>query len=654
VVWSVGIANNLVAWGNVFDVTGNFRIKQSSLRKSFHLATDTVHPLTNESGIKRIDNEGLSHGRGGDFNDEDGVLYIQTTGAKIVKTSVDGYGVKCYGWYKEYVVAGSAHGNLHIYDKYGNTVAQLVGHTGTVWSLALDGDRLVSGADDQTMMVWNLRGLESKELVSSSFFNKDWQDFVEKHYPQIDLSKQNDIAKLHQFLLRDYGEKEANKLFVAVKKISPVVSIFVATDNEWVIWNPDGYYTASPKGDRYVGWHLNRGEEKEAFFYPVGKFKARYYNPELIDFLLQGFSKEEAFVKLNKQEPIASIADSLPPYLTFAQYPEIDTQDAAVQLRVRVVSRSDIIGYKYLFNGRPLEDTRGLKPKKEGDAVVLFASLPPMSGKLQVIAQNRFGFSDPVEFQVNYLGSAKDFYKPNLYLLSIGVAQYDDAEIRLGFSAKDAEDFSAVWKKQEGKLYKEVATKTLTDKEATKDNILDALEWLQKQTIAKDVAVVFLAGHGVNDENGNFYFLPVDYNDARLKRTGVPFSEFTMALSSIAGKVLLFADTCHSGNIMGKRRAVDTNGLVSELNDAQNGVVVFTSSTGKQYSLEHKDWNNGAFTKALIEGLGGKADLLGHGKITVDSLSFYVSERVKELTKGKQTPTGSKPNTIPDFPISVR
>jgi hypothetical protein len=78
------------------------------------------------------------------------------------------------------------------------------------------------------------------------------------------------------------------------------------------------------------------------------------------------------------------------------------------------------------------------------------------------------------------------------------------------------------------------------------------------------------------------------------------------------------------------------------------------SSTGKQYSLEDKKWGNGAFTKAVVEGLEGKADFMKSGKITIDSLSFYVSERVKELTGGKQTPVGSKPNTIADFPIGVK
>ena len=42
------------------------------------------------------------------------------------------------------------------------------------------------------------------------------------------------------------------------------------------------------------------------------------------------------------------------------------------------------------------------------------------------------------------------------------------------------------------------------------------------------------------------------------------------------------------------------------------------------------------------------------GRITINMLGLYISERVKELTGGKQTPTTTKPQTIPDFPIAVR
>jgi uncharacterized caspase-like protein len=83
-------------------------------------------------------------------------------------------------------------------------------------------------------------------------------------------------------------------------------------------------------------------------------------------------------------------------------------------------------------------------------------------------------------------------------------------------------------------------------------------------------------------------------------------------------------------------------------------VVVFAASTGKQSSLEDPAWGNGAFTKALVEGVAGQADYTGKGRITINMLDLYISERVKELTKGKQTPTTTKPQTIPDFPVAVR
>ena len=62
---------------------------------------------------------------------------------------------------------------------------------------------------------------------------------------------------------------------------------------------------------------------------------------------------------------------------------------------------------------------------------------------------------------------------------------------------------------------------------------------------------------------------------------------------------------------------------------------------------------NGAFTKALVEGLSGKADYQANGVITVNELDLYLAERVKELTGGWQTPTTAKPQTVPDFPITL-
>jgi len=206
-------------------------------------------------------------------------------------------------------------------------------------------------------------------------------------------------------------------------------------------------------------------------------------------------------------------------------------------------------------------------------------------------------------------------------------------------------------------MYRGVEIKVLTDAEATKGNILDGLEWLQRQTTSKDVAVLFFAGHGLNDPSGIFYFLPADADLERLKRTGLAQTDIVSTVATIAGKVLVFMDACHSGNLMGKvkrRAAVETTAVINELASAENGAVVFSSATGRQYALENTEWGNGAFTKGLVEGLAGKADYRGTGRITVNMLDLYISERVKDLTKGEQTPTTVKPPNVPDFPVAMK
>ena len=168
--------------------------------------------------------------------------------------------------------------------------------------------------------------------------------------------------------------------------------------------------------------------------------------------------------------------------------------------------------------------------------------------------------------------------------------------------------------------------------------------------------MLFFAGHGINDSTGGFYFLPVDADLESLKRTGVSQFDITSTVAGIAGKVLVFMDACHSGNLMGKlkRRGVtEVSAVINELASAENGAVVFSSATGRQYALENTEWGNGAFTLGVVEGIRGKADYSSTGRITLNMLDLYISERVKELTQGRQTPTTVKPPNVPDFPVAV-
>jgi uncharacterized caspase-like protein len=197
---------------------------------------------------------------------------------------------------------------------------------------------------------------------------------------------------------------------------------------------------------------------------------------------------------------------------------------------------------------------------------------------------------------------------------------------------------------------------------------------------SRDVGIVFLAGHGVTDARLAYWYLPADASPDRLRATAVSQDDIRAALQALAGKALLFLDTCHAGRagsgISGgpfdanaaptgvkvasadpalvARGTVDVNSVASELAAAENGIVVFASSTGRELSFERQEWGHGAFTLALVEGIAqGKADLLHAGTVTLAELDAYLADRVKTLTDGHQHPVMTRPGTVPDFPIAV-
>jgi len=444
-----------------------------------------------------------------------------------------------------------------------------------------------------------------------------------------------------------------------------ILALFPHKDRKrWVLWTPSGNYDASPGGEDLIGWHVNNGREKEASFFAASRFRSTFYRPDVIDRVVATLDEGEAVRLANaesgrKEVAAASVRDKLPPVVTILS-PQDGTEvsGSPVSVRYSATSQEPVTSVRVLVDGRPVNVEGAAKTvQASGDLAV---PIPAKECDVSVIAENRFAVSEPATLRLRWKGPvAKEEFeiKPKLYVLSVGISKYQDPDLRLGLAAKDAQDFGSAWKTYAGPMYRGVEIKVLTDAEATKGNILDGLEWLQRQTTSKDVAVLFFAGHGINDPSGIFYFLPADADLERLKRTGLAQTDIVSTVATIAGKVLVFMDACHSGNLMGKvkrRAAVETTAVINELASAENGAVVFSSASGRQYALENTEWGNGAFTKGLVEGLMGKADYRGTGRITVNMLDLYISERVKELTKGEQTPTTVKPPNVPDFPVAMK
>jgi WD40 repeat protein len=442
-----------------------------------------------------------------------------------------------------------------------------------------------------------------------------------------------------------------------------------AIDKRYVAWTPKGYYAASPGADDLIGWHLNRDWTHAPDFYPASRFRDLFNRPDIVKRVLNDLDEETAIAEANrlagsKQAP--EIVKKLPPVITILS-PAEGSPFAGDGLTIRYTVRSPsgliVSEVNALVDGRPLagataKDFARIKAPDGDEKTLTLTGLPARDLTLSLVARADELESTPASIRLKFQGApapsvaADRTPAVSLYALVVGVAKFKDPKINpLGWAAKDARDFAASLKRQSG-LYRKVEVKLLTDEEADNGAILDGLTWLKRQVGQGDAGVVFLSGHGVTDPGGEYYYVP--YN-AKLENvagvplptrgSSVPDSEISRTLKQLAGNALFFFDTCHSGQAAGItfRGALDYNKLINEIAGSANAIVL-ASSTGAEVSQERDEWEQGAFTKALLEGLSGAADVLPKdGIITIDELNLYVKERVKELTGGLQHPVDLRP-----------
>lgn len=251
-----------------------------------------------------------------------------------------------------------------------------------------------------------------------------------------------------------------------------------------------------------------------------------------------------------------------------------------------------------------------------------------------------------------------DPFKPNLYILSIGVSDFEDKSVDLTFAHTDAQAIAKKFRTQKGQLFNEVQVKELVNEDATLVNIKTAISWLERQATQKDMILIFLSSHGALDNKGNLYILPTDFDARNLFATALNIRDLTEGMNGTPCKKLIFLDACHSGQSgydlleFASIKSANLNNVVEEFINKEPGVTVMTSSSGKEFSYENPRWGHGAFTKAILEGLNGEADFNKDEVINLMELNLYVTERVKRLTDGRQHPF-TPINLFGDIPLFI-
>jgi uncharacterized caspase-like protein len=193
-----------------------------------------------------------------------------------------------------------------------------------------------------------------------------------------------------------------------------------------------------------------------------------------------------------------------------------------------------------------------------------------------------------------------------LILVAVGVDAYADASLNLRFAVADARTVAEGMRGGGARLFRETRVTLLTDRDATRDNILRALAEAAEVAAPEDTFVLYIAGHGIRTEpDRRFLFLPheadVSGGMESLRRTGLDEDTLVAALARVRARDgFLFVDTCHAGQV-----TIDSLAAIGN--------------------------ETGVFAFAVLEAIRGRAARDADGYVSALAVGEYVTRRVPAL-----------------------
>ena len=457
-------------------------------------------------------------------------------------------------------------------------------------------------------------------------------------------------------------------------------------EKDFVLITPDNYYMATRKG-------ATQGVtfEQNGTLYDFSQFDLKFNRPDLVlqqlgytskkslDVLHKAYLKrlhslelKESSFQINTSPPEVKLVSDLPTF----------TSKSIIKVKFSIQNEFTALERINIFvNKVPLYGSKGLKinDKKRNYSHEVNIPLNPGKNTIEIEALNKTGvFSKQISHAINC--EAK-FSKPDLYLIAIGVSEYQNSEMNLSFAAKDAKDVLNLFadKKEE---YNHIHKYALLNEEATESNLLELKTKLAKAKV-HDQVIIFVAGHGLVNNDLDYFLATSGTNFNSPKSNSIPYETIETLIDGIPIRnKLVLIDACHSGEIdkenVSKTKGIKIGGEVKfrsfdvqmvsssleeehsfnlmkrwfvDLND-RSGAVILASTSGIGVSIEGDQWNNGVYTYCLLNGLREKlADSNNDGIIMVSELQNYLAIEIPKLTSNLQRPTFRAENISNDWRI---
>jgi WD40 repeat protein len=365
------------------------------------------------------------------------------------------------------------------------------------------------------------------------------------------------------------------------------------------------------------------------------------------------------------------------PKIEVAYFDDYSTKKQAVNFTISMAAlEGKIVRYSYLING--IEKQFELTEPAVSYSTEVEISLASGINQIEFYCIDDSGVKSLLKKKV--ITCEGSFEKPTLYLVTVGMSNYQNSSYNLKYAEKDANEISKIM--QKNRTYKTVKTMNILNADFTK-NVTKSLSSFLREAEINDVIIFYYAGHGVLDNQYNYYLATYNMDFDNPTGMGLAFDVLENLFEGLVCRNrLMMIDACFSGEIdktslqadtsqfekkddikfrNTQLAAIDGNGdmgifelskrIFTDLR-VSKGTNILSSSSGIEYALEGDIWGNGLFTYALKKGLiEGEADLNEDKQIRIMELQVYLRETVSVLSEGNQNPILRKENIKNNFVI---
>ncbi|MBS4027850.1 MAG: hypothetical protein KGZ58_04345 [Ignavibacteriales bacterium] len=244
--------------------------------------------------------------------------------------------------------------------------------------------------------------------------------------------------------------------------------------------------------------------------------------------------------------------------------------------------------------------------------------------------------------------------KSDIWGVVVGVSTYDDDNNMFRrktdyfskstrFAFKDAISFSDFLKSKQGGSVPDEQIAVLINERATSSRINKQLEDVFRSADEDDIVIVFFSMHCVPSSDGeNLMFLTYDSDPMNFMETSLTNLDIErVTRDTKAQKTIFICDVYRDGAGLALRQGLESSMdfLFSNLFSNIDSASVFLGSSSIEISNEGKEWNDhGAFTKVLLDGLSGTADVNHDGNVSVGEIQEYLTKTVPMETLSQQHP----------------